>query len=164
MADQYEENDSHAKQDSMLSSFLGWEESMVKIQHNQELLSASAAAKGKLPGLRRAFNAGLQPGEFIEVKAPFPADNGDREWMWVQVTSWKANDIHGLLENDPSEVSRLHSGQMVQVREEDVFDYIHQYANKRIEGNTTGEIIRKMSEGQTATPAMPLAVPSCNTD
>jgi uncharacterized protein YegJ (DUF2314 family) len=137
---------------------------MVKIEHNPELLSASIAAKGKLPELRRAFNAGLKPGEFIDVKAPFPADNGGREWMWVEVTRWKANDIQGLLESDPFEVSRLHSGQMVEVREEQVFDYIHQYADKRIEGNTTGEIIRKMSEGQVTTPARPLAVPSCNID
>jgi uncharacterized protein YegJ (DUF2314 family) len=164
MADRYEGNDPHAKQDSMLSSFFGWEDSMVKIEHNPELLSASVAAKGKLPELRRAFNAGLKPGEFIDVKAPFPADNGGREWMWVEVTRWKANDIQGLLESDPFEISRLHSGQMVEVREEQVFDYIHQYADKRIEGNTTGEIIRKMSEGQVTTPTRPLAVPSCNID
>jgi uncharacterized protein YegJ (DUF2314 family) len=162
-ADQYPGDDAHAKQDSMISSFFGWQDSLVKVEHSRELLAESAKEKSKLPVLRKLFNAGLAPGEFIEVKAPFSAENGNREWMWVEVTSWKGEQITGTLENDPAEVKTLQAGQIVQVREQDVFDYIHQFADKRTEGNTTGEIIRKMSESEIPATAG-ATVPSCPTD
>jgi len=149
----------------MLSSFFGWEDSLAKVEHNQELLAGSAKAKSRLPELRKAFNTGLAPGEFIEVKAPFSAENGDTERMWVEVTSWAGKQIRGTLENEPSEVVDLRAGQVVQVREQDVFDCIHQYADKRIEGNTTSEIIRKMSERQKAQGRAPgFPVPACAAD
>ena len=162
-SDEYPGNDSHAQQEAMLSSFFGWEDSMVKVHDNEELLVASTKAKGELPELRKAFNAGLEPGEFIEVKAPFRAENGATEWMWVEVTSWKGDRIKGVLNNDPEEVANLRAGQIVEVREGDVFDYLHNYADKHTEGNTTGEIIRKMSEGEVKNPSTPSAVPACAT-
>jgi len=63
------------------------------VRHNEELLAASARAKAKLPELQKAFTAGLQPGEFIDLKAPFPTPDGGTEWMWVEVTSWKDDKI-----------------------------------------------------------------------
>ncbi len=160
-SDGYSGNDSHARQEAMISSFFGWKDSMMKIHHNEQLLMASTKAKSKLPELRKAFNAGLKPGEFIEVKAPFQAENGNREWMWVEVTSWKGDQIKGVLDNEPSEVVRLHAGQAVQVREGEVFDFIHHYPDKHIEGNTTGVLIQKMSEGNVVA-AGPTLVPACD--
>ena len=147
-ADRYPGDDPHAKQDSMLSSFFGWQDSITTVEHSPELLAESAKEKSRLPELRKLFNAGLAPGEFIEVKAPFSAEDGNREWMWVEVTRWKGDEIRGTLENEPAEVKTLKAGQVVQVREQDIFDYIHRFADKRVEGNTTGEIIRKISEGE----------------
>lgn len=164
-SDQYPGNDSHARQDAMISSFFGAEDSLAEVKHNQELLDESAKEKSKLPDLRKLFNAGLAPGELIEVKAPFSTENGDREWMWVEITNWNGDEIHGVLENDPAEVKNLSAGQVVQVRQDDVFDYIHQLPDKRVEGNTTGEIIRRMSEANKerhTTPAVP--VPACTAD
>lgn len=163
--DQYPGDDSHVRQERMISSFFGSQDSLSQVQHSQELLAESAKERAKLSGLHKLFDAGLVPGEFIEVKAPFLAENGNREWMWVEVTSWKGNRIHGVLDNDPSEATSLHAGQVVQVREEDIFDYIHHFANKKIEGNTTGEIIRKMSERkieQNSTRGFP--IPQCAAD
>lgn len=164
-SDQYTGDDSHVRQEKMISSFFGSEDSLSKVHHSRELLAESAKEKSKLPELHELFDAGLAPGEFIQVKAPFLAEDGDREWMWVEVTSWKGDRIKGVLNNDPSEVTTLHAGQVVQVREEDVFDYIHQFADKRVEGNTTGEMIRKMSEAaskQNSAPGFPL--PGCAAD
>ena len=62
------------------------------------------------------------------------------------LTSWKQSRITGLLENEPFNITDLHGGQIVEVREEDVFDYIRQYPDKHREGNTTGEILRKLNE------------------
>jgi len=164
-SDRYPGDDSHIRQDRMISSFFGWQDTLSKVQHSQELLAESAREKSKLPGLRALFSAGLAPGELIEVKAPFSAENGNREWMWVEVTSWEEDRIQGVLDNEPSEVTTLHAGQIVQVREQDVFDYIHQLPDKKVEGNTTGEIIRKMSEGKSEqNSALGFAIPACAAD
>ena len=77
--------------------------------------------------------------------------------MWVEVTSWKGSKIKGLLENQPFNIPDLHSGQIVKVREEDVFDYVWQYSDGREEGNTTGEILKKMVEATDSEPSAPTA-------
>ena len=69
--------------------------------------------------------------------------------MWVEVTSWKGNLIRGTLENQPFNVPNLHAGQVVEVWQGEVFDYIREYPDKRREGNTTGEIIGKIDRKQS---------------
>lgn len=162
-SDAYPGKNVYVRQETMLSSFFGSEDSITTVHHTEELLAASAKAKAKLPELQKAFAAGLEPGEFIDVKAPFGTPNGGTEWMWVEITSWNNNEIRGLLQNDPSNVPNLHSGQVVEVRQEKVFDYIRQYADKQTEGNTTGDIIGKMDEdhSRTANSFTPPAVTPC---
>jgi hypothetical protein len=107
-SDDYPGTDDSAKQGAMISSFFGSEDSISKIKHNEELLAASARAKAKLPELQKAFSSGLEPGEFIDVKAPFKTQDGGTEWMSVEVTSWKGNAIEGSLDNEPENVPELH--------------------------------------------------------
>ena len=144
-ADRYPGPDDHAKQQKLISEFFGWEDTVAQIKHNKELLKASQRAKEKLPGLRQAFQAGLAPGEFIQVKAPFDVPGGGHEYMWVSITAWKGKQIEGLLANEPAYIPDLHGGQLVKIRESDVFDYLHKRADGTFEGNETSEIIEKMS-------------------
>lgn len=162
--DKYSGDDVHARQEAMTSSFFGWEDSVAKVHHNEELLAASAEAKAKLPELQQAFTAGLQPGEFIDLKAPFRTSDGGTEWMWVEVNSWRGDKIKGLLDNEPSYIPDLHAGQVVEIRQEDVFDYIRHYPDKHTDGNTTGDIIRKLDKDQTATQPAKQVVPACDAD
>ena len=94
--------------------------------------------------LRKQFAEGLEPGEYILVKAPFKTPEGGNEWMWIEVTEWSGNNIRGVLNNEPFYVPSLHSGQIVEIRQEDVFDYIRRHPDGTQEGNETGEIIKKM--------------------
>jgi uncharacterized protein YegJ (DUF2314 family) len=142
--DEYPGVDVHARQDAMLSSLFGWEDAIKRIRHDEELSAASKRAKAKLPALRKAFTEGLAPGEYIQVKAPFTTPENANEWMWVEIAEWKGNRIKGLLKNEPFAIPGLHGGQIVQVREEDVFDYIRRYPNGKEEGNETSKIILKM--------------------
>jgi uncharacterized protein YegJ (DUF2314 family) len=162
-SDKYPGPDSDAQQESMISSFFGSEDAVSKINHNEELLAASIRAKAKLPDLQKAFAAGLQPGEYVDVKAPFATEGGGREWMWVEVTKWKGDDIEGILENDPQEVPGLRAGQRVNVSQQEVFDYLHHFDN-RTEGNSTGEIIKKMTEneGGPKPTAGSITLPKCD--
>ena len=144
--DRYEGKDVHARQDNLLSELFGSEDSISYIKHNQELLLASKKAKEKLPQLKKDFNSGLEPGEFIMVKAPFKIPAGGDEWMWVEISSWKGNVIKGLLKNEPFHIPSLHGGQLVEVKQEKVFDYIRNFADGTQEGNGTGIIIQKMEQ------------------
>jgi len=144
--DRYSGRDSQAKRESLMGCFFGVEDKTSAIEHNDELLEASRNARAHLPELYSRFNEGLKPGELILVKAPFKTRTGGNEWMWVEISHWKNKGIRGVLENDPELVPDLRAGEVVEIREEDVFDYIHKYADGREEGNTTGELIEKMEK------------------
>jgi uncharacterized protein YegJ (DUF2314 family) len=153
--DEYSAPDKQAQQESMISTLFGSSDTINQVRHNTELLEASRKARARLPQLQKDFNAGLAPGVFIEVKAPFPTPEGNQEWMWVEVSRWKNGRIKGTLGNDPFEIPDMHAGQIVEVKEEDIFDYIRQYADGRREGNTTGEIIKKMELAEYGKSARP---------
>jgi len=144
--DRYPGRDVHAKQEALLSSLFGWEDAITPVKHNEALLAASRRAKAKLPTLRKEFAAGLNPGEFIQVKAPFKTPDGGQEWMWVEITAWEGANIKGMLKNEPFNIPSLHGGQIVKVKQEDVFDFIRRYPDGRQEGNETGAIIQNMQK------------------
>lgn len=144
--DEYPGVDTHARQDALLSSLFGSKDAITYVQHTQRLLAASEAARARLPELRQAFARGLRPGEYLLVKAPFATPKGGEEWMWVEVTAWKGDAITGLLKNDPFDISTLHSGQIVQVSQAKVFDYIRRMPDGQEEGNTTAAILREQEK------------------
>jgi uncharacterized protein YegJ (DUF2314 family) len=142
--DRYLGIDRYARQTALLNATFGAEEdSVTRLQHNDEVLAASKVAVARLPELRKVFNRGLQPGEYILVKASF-ARRGGNEWMWVEVSRWSGMAIDGLLKNEPVDVPGLHAGQMVKVSQVNVFDYIRRFPDGREEGNETGKIIKRM--------------------
>ena len=126
-----------------MSRLFGWEDSISYVKHNQLILEASEEARKKLPGLRKDFNAGLAPGEFIQVKAPFKTPDDGTEWMWVEVMNWDGNTITGLLKNEPYNIPDLKGGSEVVVNQDEVFDYIRTYPDGTSEGNETSTLILK---------------------
>jgi uncharacterized protein YegJ (DUF2314 family) len=144
--DRYEGPDVHAKHDRLLTELFGSADSAVNIDHDAKLLDASNRAKAKLTILKGKFAAGLRPNEYLLVKAPFDTPEGGHEWMWVEVIKWEGADIEGLLKNEPHSIPKLHGGQIVKVREDDLFDYLHVLPDGKQEGNETGRIIAEMQE------------------
>jgi uncharacterized protein YegJ (DUF2314 family) len=136
--------DRYARQEALLGSLFGTEDAIKRISHDEELLAASKAARAKLPKLQNAFIAGFEPGEYLMVKAPFKTPGGGHEWMWVEVTAWRGDEIRGLLKNEPFDIPALHAGQMVAVSQAEVFDYMRRGADGRQEGNETSKIIERM--------------------
>ncbi len=162
--DEYRGGDAHAQLQAAMDGLFGWEDSIQYIEHTDEVSVASNKARAELPRMRTDFRAGLQPGEYILVKSPFAIPGGGREWMWVEVRAWKGNNIEGLLENNPDRVPDLHAGQLVKVREDEVFDYQRHFADGHEEGNFTGKFLRddkseKDTSNKTGKPAF---VPNCD--
>jgi uncharacterized protein YegJ (DUF2314 family) len=153
----YSGNDMYSRQQALIVDLWGAHEDIAsRIQHDDELLAASRAAREKLPALRAAFNAGLPPGEILLVKATFPTSDGAGELMWVEVTAWKGDAIRGSLRNDPAHNSDLQVGQEVEVSESEVFDYIRKYPDGRREGNSTGAVPTASAAPASSTPGTPL--------
>lgn len=148
----YSGPDPQARQEHMLSSLFGWEDVAHNVEHTPEVLAERDRERAKLPRLHKAFDAGLQPGEYIQVKAPFTIPGRGHEWMWVEITRWNGKTILGTLQNEPVDIRDLHAGQVVQVQEDDVFDYIRSYPDKHTEGNTTGKILERLESMPRSAP------------
>lgn len=146
--DQYPGPDRYAKQTALFTTLYGFHDGVMMIRHDDAIRAASNAAKARLPALRAVFNAGLRTGEYIMVKAPFATPDDGNEWMWVEVTHWHDKDITGLLNNEPANVPKLHSGQIVKVSMDDVFDYIRYDGQGNTEGDESGKLISKQREGK----------------
>ena len=135
-----------AKQENLIHSLFGWKDEIAYIDHNEEILAASERAKQKLPSLKKAFNKGLAPGEYIQLKAPFARDDEGNEWMWVEVMEWQEGTIKGLLLNEPYFIESLKAGSEVTIQQNEVFDYIRNYPDGTSEGNETGALIYKYQQ------------------
>ncbi|EOD79832.1 hypothetical protein D515_00965 [Grimontia indica] len=131
------------KQSNFVHALFGWEDDIAYVRHNQLIKEASKRAREKLPSLKKDFNEGLAPGEYIQLKAPFDTDDEGVEWMWVEVLAWSNSEIKGLLKNEPYFIESLRAGMEVSINQDDVFDYIRTDANGNREGNETGELIQK---------------------
>jgi uncharacterized protein YegJ (DUF2314 family) len=131
-----------------LSQFFGSNDGISRVQHDEKLLAASARAKKKAFALRERFANRPPPVEMLQVKAPFGTPDGHQEWMWVEVITWKGDVIHGILNNDPFDIPTLKAGARVEVRADDIFDYIWTKADGTTEGNETGPILEAMERNQ----------------
>ncbi|WP_196140817.1 DUF2314 domain-containing protein [Aliikangiella sp. G2MR2-5] len=140
---QYEGKSLFQKQDTLLSSLFGWKDEVAYIKHNAMIEAASEAARQKLPELKSRFNAGLEVGEQLSLKAPFKTRSGENEWMWVEVVSWKEGVVKGILRNVPRDIPTLNRGDEVTIFQNDVFDYIFYNKDGTSQGNKTGELIQK---------------------
>ena len=128
-------------QDWLVSEVFGAEDKMVNANDDdEELQAASDRARAELPRLAEMFRKGLDPQYALLVKLPFGGNSGDTEFMWVEVTAWKGEEITGILQNDPYYVQDLHAGDRVTGNEADVFDYLLNTPNGP-EGNETGKIL-----------------------
>ncbi len=129
------------EQEKVIVDLFGAFDTIIRVKHDSLLLQTSEKARQRLPELMKLFNAGLAPGYSILVKAPFMINGGGNEWMWVEVTKWKSKSITGILQNDSYEIKDLKAGSIVNVNEDDIFDYILYKPDGTYEGNETGKII-----------------------
>jgi uncharacterized protein YegJ (DUF2314 family) len=109
-----------------------------------ELAAVTARAQKRLPAVAAAFRAGLPLGERVVVKAPFENEEGQVEWMWVGVTSWRGDVVRGNLENEPVYVKSLRLGAVVQVKQASIADYRWTSADGTVkEGGESVEVFKR---------------------
>ncbi|MCL6296018.1 DUF2314 domain-containing protein [Jejuia spongiicola] len=140
----FSEANPQVEHNEVITKLFGSLDKVSYLNHNEELLAASKRAKEKIPELRKLFLAGLPINSSLLIKFPFENSEGEREWMWVEITKWKGETINGLLQNEPRVVENLKAGSKVSKNINDMFDYILYKADGTQEGNETSEIIMKM--------------------
>lgn len=110
----------------------------------QSLGEARAQASARLDGVvRSAWEAGLAEGEVVAVSAPFRTRTGSTEYLWVELRQWSGTNMSGVLVNEPYAVPNLHKGDVVAVRQADVFDYIWKKRDGSREGNGTAPFVTR---------------------
>ncbi|NUP10117.1 MAG: DUF2314 domain-containing protein [Polyangiaceae bacterium] len=118
-------------------------------ENDPELAAIKLRVQAKLPELAAAIQKGLPLGESISVKAPFDTDDGGVEWMWVSVTKWEGDTVHGVLDNAPAGIKSLKIGAPVTVKQSAIADYVRHKADDSLEG---GESIKVLDRRSPITP------------
>lgn len=132
------------RQGELLRQLFGYQEGIVAVVHDEELMAASARARQTaLQYKPRYAKAPPGSGGRLEVKAPFATASGGSEYMWVEVLRWQGATIYGLLNSEPRDVPKLKPGARVKVAESAIFDYILHKPDGSREGNLTKELIQR---------------------
>ncbi|MFT3706060.1 MAG: DUF2314 domain-containing protein [Archangium sp.] len=92
------------------------------------------------------FLKGLKAGDTLSVLAPFPADSGGNEWVWVKVSKIK-NDgtIIGSLGATPKDVGGLVQGDEVVVVESELLDWMLKSGGVTT-GNATAPVLKRLGK------------------
>lgn len=108
-----------------------------------ELEAAAQRARKDLQNMRSHFAKGVPFKESLAVKAPFTADDGRVEWMWVDVVTWKGDSFQGSLDNNPDVVTTLKAGSPVSVPLAKVADYVLVKPDGTHSGGYSVEILQR---------------------
>ncbi|MBK9033258.1 MAG: DUF2314 domain-containing protein [Myxococcales bacterium] len=122
-------------------AFFGLEADKLLSGDPAKLEAARARALVALAALAPRFARGVPDLEALHVKAPFTTDHGGIEWMWVEVRTWQGQRITGILSNQPDDIAALKEGAEVEVRQDELFDYVHQRADGTTAGGETNRIL-----------------------
>jgi len=107
------------------------------------LEAAIRQAAERLDGpVREAWRAGLPEGDRLFVKAPFAAQDGSLEYLWLQVEVWEGDQVRGVLRSEPSWIDDMQPGDQVEVPREVIFDYLWRRADGTADGNGTEPFLR----------------------
>lgn len=128
--------------DRAVSLLFGYEDSLDTVEHTAAIEAASARARAEvIAKFKPKVRKGLPRGEVLMVKAGFPYEDGN-EWMWVEVQSWKGEELVGILQNKPELTTAVRAGQKVSVREAEIFDYMYSLSDGSFYGNETGALMK----------------------
>jgi uncharacterized protein YegJ (DUF2314 family) len=129
------------KHEELLASIFGVDDPVLLVEHDADYLAASRRAQEKLPTQREQFRHGLGFGEHLLVYVPFSTAKG-REWMWIEVVEWPRGKVKGFLVNTP-QASELKPGALVEVTEDQIADYLHEYPDGKSEGHELKTVFEK---------------------
>ncbi|MDQ1237972.1 MAG: hypothetical protein QG577_156 [Thermodesulfobacteriota bacterium] len=110
----------------------------LKIILRDKLLHAHKRARTDLPLFKRSFRReGTSDGRVHAVKVRFDSEQGEHEWMWVSLDTWKGRELEGYLANSPVLIKSLAKGSRINVSDKDIFDWVIMSNGSVLEGGFT---------------------------
>jgi len=140
------------RQHLVVDKLFGSDDSIINVKNgNAELAAASKKARDFAVATLKPRVAAdkLGPNERVTIKFPFATPKGGKEFMWVEVVSWKDAIITGILQNDPFNIPDLKAGAKVSNNETDIYDFIWRKQDGSEMGNETGKIIERLQKASS---------------
>jgi len=119
---------------------------------SEAMAEAHRKALETLPDVARRFRLGLPVGHTLFVKHGFPVNDELREFMWIGVTEWAGGTVRGRLSNAPSSRRDLRAGQLVTIREDEVFDWMIVWPDGFVEGGFSQQVVQNEGEPDEGSP------------
>ena len=97
-------------------------------------------AKETLPKAKKKYMKGLHHGEVFFVTTRIQ-ENGKFEQVFVRVTSWEGDTIHGVLASDMQLLTTHKKGEIVDCKENELIDWTISKPDGTEEGNFVGTFL-----------------------
>lgn len=98
-------------------------------------------ARETLPKAKKRYLKGLPKGEQFFVTTKLYGPDGKYEQVFVKVTSWKKEEIKGLLTSNVDFIPNHKWGEKITCREADVLDWLISKPDGSEEGNLVGRFL-----------------------
>lgn len=109
-----------------------------KIVLRNKILLAHRKARTHLPHFKRSFRRVGPTDESVHaVKVRFDSEQGQHEWMWVSLDTWKGREIEGYLVNTPVMIKDLNRGSRINVSDNEIFDWVIMNNGHVVQGGFT---------------------------
>ncbi|MDI9310122.1 MAG: DUF2314 domain-containing protein [Limnohabitans sp.] len=136
--------DTQIFQKKIFTKLFGFNDNIQFVKHNELIKKESQKAKDKLPELYKKFKQGLPTNSSLHMKFQFTDDQGNSEYMWVEIIKWEKLDaITGILNNTPYVLKNVKAGQKITKKSNEMFDYILYNPDGTQEGNETEKLLEK---------------------
>ena len=108
-----------------------------------DMLAAFAKARSETDNFIAVMNAGT--GESYSVKVAV-TDNVQTEYFWLDNLTYANGVFSGTIDNDPDLVKNVKMGQHIDVKKEDIFDWLYMKDGKMYGNYTVRVLLPKMSK------------------
>jgi uncharacterized protein YegJ (DUF2314 family) len=129
-----------------VADLFGSTDTLRNISADSEAMEAAhMEALGRLPSVKERFLAGLAIGQILFVKHGFlvPGTDDQHEYMWAVVNTWRGDRLSCTLANDPVHCANLRAGQTVELREDQLFDWMLSGPGDQTEGAYTTRVVER---------------------
>lgn len=112
---------------------------------SEAMEAAHLEAVSRIPTIKERFQADLPVGQILYVKHGFvvPGTDDEHEYMWVVVNTWRGDRLSCTLANEPVHCPNLRPGQTVELREDQIFDWMLSGPGDHMEGAYTTRVVER---------------------
>jgi uncharacterized protein YegJ (DUF2314 family) len=114
-----------------------------------EMNAAIATARSKLPDFWRKLEHPAKNESDFCLKVRI-TDQNDTEHFWVSGVEKKDGKIYGTINNDPNSVKSVRLGQRIEVKEDQISDWLFMRNGKMVGNYTLRPLMKTMSEEDLA--------------